>query len=369
MASTMTSSSMSARCGGDSHSLTTIIRVLIFCFSCHLLPSTFARSLPRNGRPLQADATSRLLFVFGDSYADTGNTPSSSPSWHPPYGITWPGSPSGRFCNGFIQTDILAATLGVPSPTPYSRLSDGAPNPSDGINFAVAGSGVTYALGTPRLSIQATWFEGLATAGLFDPEDLKRAVFLISVVGNDYAAYNGSTLEGYIPLTHSVAYLIDQNLRVLYSLGARNFVVPSIAPITCLPSRTSKSGYVECERNATVNKVVALHNHLLGTRLMKITRDLEGSSVLYLPQTKAMMHVLENLAEFNLTEGLRPCVIGTNTTTGGIIACDNPEQHFFWDAMHPTQAGWRAVMSLYTNRTRSIGFSPSLRNWLKSLPT
>ncbi|KAL2644998.1 hypothetical protein R1flu_012585 [Riccia fluitans] len=307
----------------------------------------FARSLPRSRRSLEASNSSRLLFVFGDSYADTGNSPYLSPSWHPPYGLTWPGFPSGRFSDGSIQTDILASTLGVPSPIPYTRLF-ASRTPLSGINFAVAGSGVTYALGTPRLSIQTRLFGGLATAGFFDPEDLKRAVFLVSVVGNDYAAYNGSTLEGYIHLTHTVPLLTDQSLRTLYSLGARNFMVPSIAPITCLPSRTASSAHLECERNATVDKVVALHNHLLGVRLMNIMRDLEGSSVLYPQQTEAIMYVLDNLAEFNLTEGLSPCVLAIDS--GGMIPflriCDYPEQHFFWDAMHPTQAGWRAVMSL-----------------------
>ncbi len=52
-----------------------------------------------------------LFFVFGDSYADTGNTPRTGPfagsDWLYPYGITWPGYPDGRFCDGKLQTDWL----------------------------------------------------------------------------------------------------------------------------------------------------------------------------------------------------------------------------------------------------------------------
>ena len=52
------------------------------------------------------------VFVFGDSYADTGNhDPESSPlysvSWKPPYGITWPGIPTGRFSDGRVLTDFF----------------------------------------------------------------------------------------------------------------------------------------------------------------------------------------------------------------------------------------------------------------------
>ncbi|KAL2227685.1 UNVERIFIED_CONTAM: GDSL esterase/lipase, partial [Sesamum indicum] len=50
----------------------------------------------------------KVLFVFGDSYADTGNLPTSvSRSWKSPYGITFPGKPSGRFSDGRVLTDYI----------------------------------------------------------------------------------------------------------------------------------------------------------------------------------------------------------------------------------------------------------------------
>jgi hypothetical protein len=57
-----------------------------------------------------AAADQKLFFVFGDSYADTGNLPKSGlyvgSSWLYPYGITWPHYPDGRFCDGKLQTDF-----------------------------------------------------------------------------------------------------------------------------------------------------------------------------------------------------------------------------------------------------------------------
>lgn len=48
------------------------------------------------------------LFVFGDSYVDTGNWPKSmSSSWKEPYGYTYPGYPSGRFSDGLVLTDFI----------------------------------------------------------------------------------------------------------------------------------------------------------------------------------------------------------------------------------------------------------------------
>lgn len=52
------------------------------------------------------------LFVFGDSYADTGNIgKTAANSWKVPYGITFPGKPAGRFSDGRVLTDYLGVYL------------------------------------------------------------------------------------------------------------------------------------------------------------------------------------------------------------------------------------------------------------------
>jgi hypothetical protein len=57
------------------------------------------------------------LWVFGDSYADTGNLGDLgrelTHSWYSPYGETFPRRPAGRFSDGRVLTDFvgkLAAT-------------------------------------------------------------------------------------------------------------------------------------------------------------------------------------------------------------------------------------------------------------------
>lgn len=52
------------------------------------------------------------LFVFGDSYADTGNIKRGfAPSWKHPYGVTFPGKPAGRFSDGRVLTDYIGMSL------------------------------------------------------------------------------------------------------------------------------------------------------------------------------------------------------------------------------------------------------------------
>lgn len=54
------------------------------------------------------------LFVFGDSYADTGNIKRGlANSWKHPYGITFPGKPAGRFSDGRVLTDYIGTCVFV----------------------------------------------------------------------------------------------------------------------------------------------------------------------------------------------------------------------------------------------------------------
>ncbi|CAL0299769.1 unnamed protein product [Lupinus luteus] len=63
-----------------------------------------------------SDNNSIKLFVFGDSYVDTGNS-LNWVSYAPPYGITFPSHPTGKFGNGRILTDYLGVyETGVDGP-------------------------------------------------------------------------------------------------------------------------------------------------------------------------------------------------------------------------------------------------------------
>lgn len=56
----------------------------------------------------------KMLFVFGDSYADTGNNRKAlASSWKHPYGITFPGKPAGRFSDGRVLTDFVGTSLSL----------------------------------------------------------------------------------------------------------------------------------------------------------------------------------------------------------------------------------------------------------------
>ncbi|KAI3471836.1 hypothetical protein Pfo_028489 [Paulownia fortunei] len=176
------------------------------------------------------------LFVFGDSYADTGNIRKSlGNSWKEPYGSTFPGKPAGRFSDGRVLTDYLAKFLGLKSPLAYTWMKLGGKKLRNGMNFAYGGSGVfnTYSNLLPNISTQIDFFEKLINDSLYTKWDLQSSVVLVCLAGNDYGAYvaKGGTVQGlqsFIPL---VINQLAVDLKRIQELGATKVAVTALEPL------------------------------------------------------------------------------------------------------------------------------------------
>jgi hypothetical protein len=202
-------------------------------------------------RAVDAQKTT-LLFAFGDSYADVGNTPKTGPNfghaWVFPYGITWPGKPAGRFSDGKTQTDWLgkpftralsealvnriayenrnrvvqrlnitlffygcaADLLGLPVYPPPYFLSSGQ-DTSYGVNFAVGGSGVTPASNPITLGSQVDNFELFLRTDPYSKAALANSLTLVSVVGNDYLDFKGNTSSVSLSINESISCELPRN--------------------------------------------------------------------------------------------------------------------------------------------------------------
>uniref|UniRef100_A0A804UC32 GDSL esterase/lipase n=1 Tax=Zea mays TaxID=4577 RepID=A0A804UC32_MAIZE len=156
------------------------------------------------------------LFALGDSYIDAGNfvtmaTP-VAPVWvdKPPYGMTFFERPTGRFSDGRVIVDFVAAALGVPFlPASLANSSDDDVARRGGVNFAVGGATavdvafferrrlVPFKLLNNSLDVQLGWFEELEpslcnataeTAGSYGGgRCFSRSLFLVGEFGvNDY---------------------------------------------------------------------------------------------------------------------------------------------------------------------------------------
>ncbi|KAI4348988.1 hypothetical protein L6164_009648 [Bauhinia variegata] len=296
------------------------------------------------------------LFVFGDSYVDTGNHGRRlSFSWKDPYGITFPGKPAGRFSDGRVLTDFIAKYWGVKSPVPY-RLKRLMPQHlKNGMNFAYGGTGVfdTW-IPAPNMTTQIDLFQQLIKDKLYTATDLNYSVALVSVAGNDYSHYisnNGST-EGFPSFISSVVNQMRSNLKRIHELGVKKVAVGGLQPLGCLPRNTASSTFQRC--NDTSNTLVAFHNSLLSQAVTKLNQEgKDHSTFILLNLYDSFMSVLNHPSTHNIQNQFQPCCIGVSSeySCGNVddnsvkkySVCDDPKSAFFWDLVHPTQAGWHAV--------------------------
>ncbi|KAJ7558448.1 hypothetical protein O6H91_04G039700 [Diphasiastrum complanatum] len=331
-----------------------------------------------------AKATS--LFVFGDSYVDTGNRNQSAQSWNSPYGMTWPRRPSGRFSNGRLLTDYLAQAMGTSSPVPYAHLQQYINLPEgvkDGINFAFAGSGVFAGYEPTNFATQVDQFEELLRANLSGLPSLTDSVVLLSTGGNDYLLYlaaNGSLQElpAYIV---NVTGEIVRNVERLHGLGMKKFVISNLGNMGCAPYVSAVFGFRRCVKEFDL--AIAYHNNLLLQGIKASLGSGDDADFVILDQVAAFSFIFHHQYLFGLKHKLQPCCIGmpgtdtycAQTSESGeslFTLCKNPQTHFFWDHIHPTQAGWAGLTSLFIDNSGFIQSktpTTNLATWLSCVQT
>ncbi|KAK4481172.1 hypothetical protein RD792_012053 [Penstemon davidsonii] len=333
----------------------------LFIFSYLFLLLITAGEASRSTKPMK-------IFVFGDSYADTGNVRNGS-SWKEPYGITFPGKPAGRFSDGHVYTDYFAKLLGVRSPIPYRawmKYLGGKKLYESGINFAYGGSGVfdTYSnVIVPNMTTQIDFFEKLIKEShVITKTDLQSSVVHVSLAGNDYGMYGVYTAKGGTPqgIKSFIPFVINQlelNLRRIREIGVSKITVTGLEPLGCFPLVTQFSSFKQC--NATLNLIPNYHNHLLHQVVAKLNNENSHSKIFILDLYNSFTNVINHKGahdaqgQLKFETPLKPCCMGIRSglDCGDVDAngtkmytvCSDPKSSFFWDMVHPTNVGWRAV--------------------------
>ncbi|XP_047333312.1 GDSL esterase/lipase At5g03610-like [Impatiens glandulifera] len=300
----------------------------------------------------------KKLFVFGDSYVDTGNTNKSlSISWKVPYGITFPNKPAGRFSDGRVLTDFLARFYGLKSPLPYMlRNLAGKKAFRYGTNFAFGGTGVfNTVFPGANMTVQTGFLKTLLDGSHYSQRDLDTSMALVALSGNDYSTYlfRGGLFQNIPAFITQVVNQLAINLKSIHDMGVKKVVVTSLQPLGCLPRSTILNSFSQC--NATENTAVEFHNLLLRQAVAKLNNETANTN-----RGSPAFIILDLFSSFNTTifhddkfvNPLKPCCMGIKNGSCGVVnssgvkmytLCKKPENSFFWDTVHPTQAGWRAV--------------------------
>ncbi|KAJ6720137.1 hypothetical protein OIU85_023363 [Salix viminalis] len=291
------------------------------------------------------------LFVFGDSYVDTGNWQRNVRGpWKQPYGKTiFPGKPNGRASDGRVLTDHIE------SPTPY-QLRNTSKNTQQGLNFALGGSGVFPSWKNDTLTVQIDRFEQLLKENVYSrPCDLEysSSVALVSSGSNDYSFYSAAkkgSKDGLPAFTKGLVKQLAADLHRINRLGVKKVVVATLPVIGCLPIHViPPNSYQNCDEES--NKNARIHNKLLLKAVKKLnTDDGKKSTFVVLDLYNAMVSAIDQFrqgaANTEYKNPLQPCcskIVDFICSAEGV--CPNPKSSFFFDLTHPSDNGWNAIFS------------------------
>ncbi|KAL5200634.1 hypothetical protein ABZP36_021837 [Zizania latifolia] len=309
------------------------------------------------------------IFVFGDSTADVGNNdylPGSSVRADFPHnGVDFPGSkPTGRFSNGLIGVDFIAAAMGFSrSPPAYLSLIAIAANSSSkttmaaaacmkGANFASGGSGVLDSTGTTiNMTKQIEYFSDLkdqmSTRLGADKVStlLSKSIFFISAGGNDAFDFFSQNIPpdstAIQQFCEAVISTYDSHVKTLYNLGARKFAVINVPLIGCCPYWRSQNPTGECIE--PLNQLAKRLNDEIWDLFNDLSSQMQGMKYSIASSYELVSSLIEKPQAAGFEEVRSACCGGGKFNaekgcTPSSSYCSDRSKFLFWDLLHPTQA-------------------------------
>ncbi len=281
-----------------------------------------ALTTPAALTPLRAGPITSIV-AFGDSLSDTGNVFQATGVPPAPYF-------NGRFSNGPIWLDQLAARLGVAAPGPSS---------AGGTNYAWAGAetgigtSVSFAapgLNVPNLGTQVTTF--LAGHSLTGSQ-----LVTVWAGGNDFL--DGQTNPA-IPIQNIVT-AIDR----LAQAGGKQFLVPNLPDLGATPLGRS----LPAAAQAGLSLLSAAFDANLEPALAQ-EASIRGIQI----------NVLDVGGLFSQVQA-DPAKVGfTNVTSGALTdGVFSGQGYLFWDPLHPTTAGHALIGTAAADGLAASGIGPA----------
>ncbi|KAI4296841.1 hypothetical protein L6164_036761 [Bauhinia variegata] len=315
------------------------------------------------------------MFTFGDSLSDTGNyvgfhDPSDIEVLNKlPYGKTFFGKPTGRFCDGRIILDFIAEAYGLPFVPPYADVIHGkVQNIRQGVNFAVAGAtalDANFILSKRNqkpiktmesLDVQVGWFKKLKPSLCSNEQDcarlFKKSLFFVGEIGgNDLGllGFNFSTAGETIPL---IVEAITNATITLIEEGAVHLVVPGNPPMGCtagfIKSGLSKDQYDSRGCFKRLNTLVELENKEIKQAVSELKKKYPHVTITFFDYYGAANQFYDAPQKYGFSEMLKPCFVAkacndtAKTYTCGFL-CENPATYTNWDGAHYTEAAYKII--------------------------
>ena len=291
------------------------------------------------------------LYVFGDSLSDGGSDFALSSAIHafnPAFPIT-PGAPAdfaGRFSNGRVAVDYLAASLGLPL-TPHYLTPPFLGGATGGNNYAQGGAttglenaSLPGSLG-PGLT---TGFKGMtgqlndyrATHASADPN----AVYVVWAGANDFLTMGSTAIlpscvaSASPPICTGVTNIANA-VAALAALGAQHILVPNLPDL----GNTPRSIAAGAATQAGARALSLAFNSALAAALAGVSSLFPGD-VIPFDLFAASTQIAASPGAFGFTNITNGCLTGSSADASSVIsvacAAAGPFSYEYWDDIHPT---------------------------------
>ncbi|XP_047168459.1 GDSL esterase/lipase EXL3-like [Vigna umbellata] len=322
---------------------------------------------------LPNNETVPAVIVFGDSIVDTGNNNYISTLVKcnfPPYGRDFAegNHPSGRFSNGLVPSDIIAAKFGVkkflpPYLDPTLQLQDLL----TGVSFASGGAGydplTAELVSVMSLSDQLIMFKEYidkikdAVGGNRTTQIVSKSVYIVCIGSDDIAnTYTQSPFrraEYDIPsYTDLMASEASKFFETLYGMGARRIGVFGIPAIGCVPSQRTMAGGLDRACVESSNEAAMLFNSKLSSQMDALGKKLPDARLVYLDSYNGLLKMIRDPAKYGFEVTEKGCC-GTGNIEVSILCnryivntCSNSSDYIFWDSYHPTEQAYYVLSTI-----------------------
>ncbi|OVA06670.1 Lipase [Macleaya cordata] len=309
------------------------------------------------------------ILVFGDSIVDPGNNnhiPTLIKCDFPPYGRDFMGgTPTGRFSNGKIPSDLIAKSFGIKDLLP--AYLDPTLGPNDlltGVSFASGGAGydpltakIVSVLGLDKqLGLFKEYLGKIKEIGGEEKvQDIVSESFFLIVAGSDDLAntYFISKLRSNYDIP-AYADLMVQGassfIQELHGLGARRFGVLSAPPIGCLPSQRTLGGGKERKCAKSYNKAAQIFNSKLSAELDNLNSKLQHIRAVFVDIYTPLQDLINRPRQYGFEEANKGCC-GTGKIESVVLCndlnpftCDDVSKYVFWDSYHPTEKAYEIIV-------------------------
>ncbi|KAL9232139.1 hypothetical protein vseg_007279 [Gypsophila vaccaria] len=355
-----------------------LLHFLIYLSSTTHNNHAYAHNNIKNNNNITAQKVAKnssilAVFVFGDSTVDPGNNNYIDTLFKgdfSPYGVDFDHdhTPTGRFSNGKLATDLIASYVGVKETIPaYLDPNLSLEDLISGVSFASAGSGYDP-LTSKRSSVvdmpkQLQYFDEYkmrvesVVGETRMKEIIKESVFVISCGTNDVVFTYGlldSPLQPYTSPTY-LHFLLHQSnsfIQGLLDRGAEKIAVVSLPPVGCLPivmtSRDPSYNNIPRQCVESLSTLARDFNHMLQIELNTVQISRPTLTVVYADIYTPLQDQIYHPTKYGFEEVDKFCC-GTGLLEGSFLCnsmtkiCNDRSKYVFWDSIHPTERSYALV--------------------------